>query len=132
MAGSWARLSSLVGVMLVVAGTVGCGVDEAANIDVQLWVSVCADGGGGDCFALGVPDAKVSLVDPGGQVLATGRSDAAGKALLPRNDATGEVRIIAVSPLIEGGRKESPLVLPDEGGANTTIGAGRTYSPAGD
>ncbi|WJK42238.1 hypothetical protein O7608_07580 [Solwaraspora sp. WMMA2056] len=131
MAGSWARLSALVGVMLVVAGTVGCGVDEAASVEVQLRVSVCADGDGG-CFALGVPDAEVSMVDPGGQVLATGRSDAAGKTLLPRNDATGEVRIIAVSPLIEGGRKESPLVLPGEGGANITIGAGRTYSPAGD
>ena len=130
MAGSRARLSALVGVMLVVAGTVGCGVDEAANIEVELRISVCTDGDGG-CFALGVPEAEVSLVDLGGQVLATGRSDADGRALLPRNDATGEVRIIAVSPLIEGGRKESPLVLPDEGGANIMIMAGGTYSPAG-
>lgn len=127
---SRARLSALVGVMLAVAGTVGCGVDEAANIEVELRISVCADGDGG-CFALGVPEAKVSMVDPGGQVLTTGTSDADGRALLPRNDATGEVRIVAVSPLIEGGRKESQLVLPDEGGANITMMAGGTFSPAG-
>ncbi|WBC19697.1 hypothetical protein O7543_23100 [Solwaraspora sp. WMMA2080] len=117
--------------MLVVTGAAGCsGGEEAASVEVQLRVNVCADSDGG-CFALGVPEADVSLVNLEGQVLATGRSDAAGRALLPRNDAAGEVRIIAISPLIEGGRNESSLVLPDEGGANITIGAGWTFSPAG-
>ncbi len=126
-----AKLGPLFGVMLAVTSAAGCGGGEPANVDVQLWVNVCVEGDAG-CFFLGIPEAEVSLVDLGGQVFATGKSDAAGKVLLPINDAAGEVSVVVVSPLIEGGRKESPLVLPDEGGANITIAARRgSFSPEG-
>ncbi|TCB87392.1 hypothetical protein E0H26_28970 [Micromonospora zingiberis] len=127
-----AKLGLLCGLMLAATGATGCGAGEPASVDVQLWVNVCVEGDA-DCFFLGVPEAEVSLVYPGGQVIATGKSDAAGKVLLPSNGAVGEVRVVVVSPLIEAGRKESPLMLPYEGGTNITIAARRgSYSPAGD
>ncbi|RIV32685.1 hypothetical protein [Micromonospora radicis] len=125
------KLGPILGLMLAVTGAAGCGGGEPADVDVQLWVNVCVEGDAG-CFFLGIPEAEVSLVDLGGQVHASGRSDATGKVLLPRNDAAGEVRVVVVSPLIEGGRKESPLMLPTEGRANITIAAQRgSFSPAG-
>ncbi|MEV6704757.1 hypothetical protein [Micromonospora wenchangensis] len=67
------------------------------------------------CVARGLSEAEISLVNVEGRLIASGRSDDAGKLVLATGGAAGEARIVAVSPLIEGGRKEANLVLPRAG-----------------
>ncbi|MEV4845145.1 hypothetical protein AB0K20_18270 [Micromonospora matsumotoense] len=81
------------------------------------------------CLALGLSEAEISLVNVDGRIIASGRSDDAGKLVLATGGAAGEARVVAVSPLIEGGRKEANLVLPREG-ETTNITIMTNGSPA--
>ncbi|WP_327038994.1 hypothetical protein [Micromonospora maris] len=130
MGNKQAKLGRLVVAILAGVGLSGCGAGEPANVEVLLRMNLCVDDGA-RCFALGIPEAEVSLVNLDGEVLATGTSDDAGKVRLPRSGAAGEVRVVAISPLIERGRKESLLELPDEGSAHITIMANGVHSPSG-
>ncbi|MER7459987.1 hypothetical protein [Micromonospora sp. NPDC126480] len=121
----------LVSATSAMAAFTACEGPQPATVEVQLRLNVCV-AGGDPCFALGLPEADVSLVGVDGGGLASGTSDEAGKVVLATGGSTGEVRVVAVSPLIEGGRTESTVVLPAQGErTNITIGAGRIYSQAG-
>ncbi|WP_432902256.1 hypothetical protein ACQP1S_01520 [Micromonospora matsumotoense] len=91
-----------------------CGDPARTEVDVEIRLNSC-DTQKASCRALGLPEAEVSLVNVDGQIIASGKSDDAGKLVLATGGAGGEARVVAVSPLIEGGRKEASLVLPHEG-----------------
>ncbi|MEU7956105.1 hypothetical protein [Micromonospora humida] len=107
-----------------------CGGPARTEVDVEIRLNSC-DTRKASCLALGLSEAEISLVDVDGQVIASGRSDDAGKLVLATGGAMGEARVVAVSPLIEGGRKEASLVLPHAGETtNITIMAnGSSTSP---
>ncbi|MEV4723571.1 MULTISPECIES: hypothetical protein [Micromonospora] len=101
-------------VVLSALALAACGGPARTEVDVEIRLNSC-NTQKASCLALGLSEAEISLVDADGQTIASGKSDDAGKLVLATGGAVGEARVIAVSPLIEGGRKEANLVLPREG-----------------
>ena len=101
---------------------VGCsGDDGKSTVTVTLKVSICTDAGA-DCYALGVPQAKVELRAVDGTVPVTATTDDAGVARfeVPEGFVGGEV--VAQSALLEGGRASAPLRYPGQANAITMMG----------
>ncbi|MEU1607999.1 hypothetical protein [Micromonospora matsumotoense] len=125
------QVRSVTCIVLSALALSACGGPARTEVDVQIRLNSC-NTQKASCLALGLPEADISLVNVDGQIIASGRSDGAGKLVLATGGAAGEARVVAVSPLIEGGRKEANLVLPREGETtNITIMANgsQTSSP---
>lgn len=98
---------------LLGAQLTGCAKENKVTIEVHVRISTCVENGA-NCFALGVPEAKVVLVSAGDLTIAEGSTDETGKVRLTADPLGQQARIAATSPLIEGGRREAEVMLPTE------------------
>jgi hypothetical protein len=103
----WVPVAALLAVLLA-----GCARVEPLAAEVELRVTVCTKGGA-ECFALGAPEVMIKIESPGGQVLATGKTDGAGRAMFTLPDGAGELKVIAESVLLAGGRVEGTMGYPN-------------------
>lgn len=86
------------------AGLAACQDDDPTAYTVDFRATACVQSVR-QCYDLGVPGAKVEILD-GDQSLASGTTDENGVVTL-RPSGYGPVRIVITSPLVVGGRKET-------------------------
>lgn len=107
-------------VAVILAALCGCAGDGRPQLEVLVRVTMCVDNGA-DCFALGVPSAEVT-VEEGGRILAEGETDQSGAISLRLESAQLPMRLIARSPLIDGGMVEA-MIPPFDGTTSSTLGS---------
>jgi hypothetical protein len=90
--------------LIAMVGLSGCGADDETAVTVSLRASACVKVPA-KCYELGLPEARVEILDGGGSSLASGATDAVGNVTLNPSES-GSVRIVVTSPLFVGGRKE--------------------------
>jgi hypothetical protein len=105
------------GVIVVLAGA-GCSSTDEGTVEVHVRVSVVCPKAieSEGCPMLGLPDADVTVSAGAGQVLASGKTDEAGKISL-EVDQFGDLRVVARSPLLQ--HEAIGTVQLSPGGAGT-------------
>jgi hypothetical protein len=98
----------------------GCTHTPTGIVDLDVRLDVCADSGQ-QCFGLPLPEAQVAVSRSlGEKPFVTTKTDQYGKATF-RMDPAGPFDISVISPLIDGGHKETSGIVSEGGDASVSL-----------
>jgi hypothetical protein len=113
--------AAVLGTVLVSTSVAGCHrAGDDVTVAVLVRVTTCVDGGK-RCFALGLPEADVTMVLAEGETIASGTTDDSGEIRFTIDPLGQEADIIAASPLFMEGRADSTVMLPVEGDSIVSV-----------
>lgn len=107
----------LAATLLTLPGVAGCGGADAAIVEAEVKVTVCAPSGQ-QCFSLPLPEAAVEVTTPAGDLVGTGRTDGRGIASVEVR-TFGDLIVVATSPVLENGRATAKAPGLVAGGASS-------------